>query len=162
MNPTTDGPGSLNRLHDIVTVPPAPWWPPLPAWDVLAVLLLTGLTLLIAWGVIRRRVNWYRRAGLLELQRIEQAPSADSTALIELAELVKRIALVAYPRQNVAALTGAEWLQFLDRTSDTTDFTQGPGRQLGEVYDRSASAPRQELMDVVRRWIGRHRRDAGC
>ena len=24
--------GSLDRLHDIVTPAPAPWWPPAPAW----------------------------------------------------------------------------------------------------------------------------------
>jgi hypothetical protein len=27
-----DDPGSLDRLHDIATPPPAPWWPP-PLWD---------------------------------------------------------------------------------------------------------------------------------
>ena len=79
-----------------------------------------------------------------------------------LPELVKRTALAAFPREEVASLSGIEWLQFLDRTGHTDAFTRGRGRLLAELaYDPQVIAPLdaaavEELFSVIRRWIGRH------
>lgn len=162
MNPATDDPGSLNRLHDIVVGPPSAWFPPAPAWSVLAVLSLIGGCLTIAWMVIYWRMNRYRRAGLAELRQLEQTQSQNPSALVELAELLKRVALVAYPRRQVASLSGEDWLRFLDHTMGTTDFSTGPGQQLARVYERACSSPSAELMQLARHWIQRHRRGAAC
>jgi hypothetical protein len=81
---------------------------------------------------------------------------------VDLAELLKRVALVAYPRLQVASLSGIEWLRFLDETVGTTDFSVGPGQQLVRIYDRAISAPSPELLQLARHWIRQHRRDAAC
>jgi len=162
MSNPIDDPGSLSHLNDIVIVPPAPWWPPAPAWFVVGGIALTILTIGVVALIVRWQANGYRRAGLAELQRIEQAHAKNAASLIPLAELVKRVALAAYPRQQVAALTGTEWLRFLDHTAHTTAFSQGPGRALNDVYDRAPSVPTPELFQVVREWIRQHRRDVSC
>lgn len=161
MNPATDDPGSLNRLHDIVIIPPAPWWPPTLGWLVQGLLLAIIISLLLTWWTARWRQNWYRRAGLVELQQIERATS-ESLSLLTLAELVKRVALAAYPRDQVAGLTGDAWLRFLDQTGGMTAFSSGPGRALTQVYDRVPSSPTPELYELVRQWIQQHRSDKPC
>lgn len=162
MNPKIEDAGSLSHLHDIITGPPAPWWPPAPAWYVLGVLLFLGTGSVVVWIVVRWHSNWYRRAGLTELQQIKQTHAQEPTALPELANLLKRVALVVFPRQQIASLTGDAWLQFLDRSANTTGFSNGPGRQLLDVYGRAQTPPTPELFQLVQRWIRQHRSDQKC
>ena len=83
-------------------------------------------------------------------------------ALRQLPELVKRTALVAFPRAEVASLSGAAWLSFLDRTGHTTVFTRGRGQLLSELaYDprlmtQLDSSAVEELFTIVRQWIHGH------
>ncbi len=101
-------PASLHNLREIILPPPVPWWPLAPGWWLLfaaiAVAALAFAFRLFRWW----RVNAYRRAALREL-----AIAGDVTAI---AEVLKRTALVAYPRKNVAALSGAAWLAWLAET----------------------------------------------
>src|SRR5689334_20480789 len=91
-------PGSLDRLHDIVMPPPAPWWPPAPAWYVLGCLLLIFSVGMIWNAMALWRRNRYRRAGLAELATLQSRASQPATVRL-LAELVKRVALAAFPRE---------------------------------------------------------------
>jgi hypothetical protein len=101
-------PASLDNLREIILPPPAPWWPLAPGWW----LLLGLLTLLGVIAAFRAWRTWraaaYRRAALREL-----ATAANASAI---AEILKRTALVAYPRKDVAALSGAAWLAWLAQT----------------------------------------------
>jgi hypothetical protein len=161
-------PTSLDRLHDIVAPPPAPWWPPAPAWYwVLGWLLALALAFAIR-ALLRWQHNRYRREALAELSRQEPALfdlQRRAAALASLAELLKRAALSAWPRRKVAALTGSEWIAFLDRTGGTNAFSQGHGSLLeGVSYDpRTAAAldesTLRELVALVRHWLAHHRRD---
>lgn len=158
MNPQVADPASLERLHDIVLPPPAPWWPLAPAWYVLMVLLGAFAVSLIWILAARWRRNAYRRAGLAELAQI-QAHVDEPDAARRLAELVKRVALTIYPREQVASLTGPQWLRFLDASAHTTLFTGGAGAQLEAGYELGDHRPSIELLDAVRHWIKQHRAD---
>lgn len=155
-------PASLDRLHDIVVPPPVPWWPPAPGW-----LWLLGLVSLLAamaalrWFAHRQR-NRYRREALAELSRLE-ADAGDAskraTALAGLSALLKRTALTAYGREPVAALTGAAWFAFLDRTGGTR-FGDGLGRALESSVYRAGAADEtvasDDLVGEIGRWIRAH------
>ena len=82
------------------------------------------------------------------------------TDLSSLPALVKRTALAAYPRERVASLSGEAWLEFLDRTGGTREFTDGAGRLLIDLaYDPSLTLPESEIDGVnavARAWILRH------
>src|SRR5262245_29760924 len=136
-------------------------WPQTPAAQIAIVVLAAGLIAGTWWLVRHYRANRYRRAALRELGAIEvrlaSAPEADLSAA--LASLVRRTALAAFPRAQVAALAGPAWLAFLDRTSGRSDFSQGPGQALEIAAYRGApaDAPRQRaLMGLVRDWIRTH------
>jgi hypothetical protein len=123
MNP---GPTSLERLLDIIAPPPAPWWPPPPGWYWVLVFLLF-LVLVLVFRFFRLwQQNRYRREALAELARHEAA-LADPDSISAMGELLKRAALTAFPRDQVARLTGPAWFTFLDRTGRTTAFSAGSG-----------------------------------
>ncbi len=150
--------GSLERLHDILPAAPPPWWPPATGWYLLFGLLL----LLTAWYGYRTwrryRCNRYRRAALAELAAI--TGSSSRVELTRLPELLKRTALHAYPRAQVAALSGPEWRAFLDAQCEGALFAGEAGELLERLAYRPASAEGMNpriLIDSSRLWIKQHR-----
>lgn len=163
--PTSQAPGSLLQLQEIPLPAPVSYIPQTGGW--LAVLILALVLFAIAaWR--RWRVycaNRYRREALAALASLEHRLADGATraqALIELPALVKRTALSSMRRDCVAALSGDDWLLFLDRTAgrDRRDFATGPGRLLWQL----AYAPRRDIADdelaalvaLLRRWIAHH------
>jgi hypothetical protein len=150
-----------------VVPPPMPWWPPAPGWFVVGGVLLV----LVFWGAWRAWRRWraaaYRRTALAEWRQLkaraaDPRPREREIALRQLPELVKRVALAAFPREAVASLSGEAWLRFLDRTGHTDSFTHGRGRLLPELaYDprlaaRLDASTVEDLFRIVQRWIRGH------
>ena len=127
-------PTSLDRLHDIVMPPPSAWWPPAPAWSWILGIVLVLLLALVVRSFLLWQHNRYRREALTELRRHESSlndPARRAETLSAIAELLKRVALTAFPREQVAALTGPAWFSFLDKTLTRR------GLRPGEMYCRS-------------------------
>jgi hypothetical protein len=152
---------ALARLQELSLPAPVPYTPQTIGWVVVAI-VLAALVALVIWRIVRhRRANAYRRAALAELAVIER-----DAAVAQLPVLLKRTAMAATSREHVAALTGADWLRFLDRTLHTDAFTQGTGRLLTRIayYDEGQlqNIPRadmQQLLQLSRRWIRHHHAD---
>ena len=156
---------SLDRLHDIIMPAPVPWWPLAPGWYWVLGLLVVMLLAALITGLIRWQHNRYRREALAELARQEVAlQNADlrSPALLSLAELLKRTAVTAFPREDVATLTGPKWFEFLDYTARGSRFHDALGAMLeNAIYDPRAvdTLDPQRLHSVVeaiRHWIKFH------
>jgi len=152
------------QLRDVHIPTPPPWWPPAPGWWLLAALLLIAL-LLGAWWLLRT-LRRRRRLGamLAQLNALEQALIADPTPehLAGLSAILKRLALLKYSRREVAALHGAAWLAFLDRTGGDGAFASGAGRVLGNAeYQRrlGEGLDVRGLMQAVHRWLVRNMSD---
>ena len=145
-----DNPISLDKLHDIVVPEAVAWWPLAPGWYVL----LLALIIAVSWTGIRLTQQWnknrFRREALNELETISPT---------DLPSLVKRVCLCIGQREQVASLSGEDWLHFLDQSGSTTDFTQGPGKillTLSYSPDASIDLNSPEFSDLkssVRTWI---------
>ena len=152
-------PASLQNLNDLAVPPPVPAWPPAPGWYLVMAIVL----LLLAWALrrawLQHRRNRYRRQALLELSRL--GPAGEGGDARRLPELLKRAALSAWPRPEVAALSGADWHKFLDRTATTDRFSNGAGATLDRVAygDEEAvtNADWRELKSAAAYWLKRHR-----
>lgn len=142
-------PASLDNLRDLAEPPSVSWWPLAPGWWVLLGVGLVAVSLL-GWRAWRRwRHNAYRRAALRELE------SATSVAAI--AAIIKRAALVAYPRSDVAALSGAAWCRWLSETGgQQVPQSVADALQEGVFSDRQPASV-DELMRFAAQWIERHR-----
>lgn len=155
-----DAPQS-DPVAGLVDIPlPAPvslWpqtWPARVLVAVIAVGLVVGCWQLVRWWIRNR----YRREALAELARVERMIQVTTSAELSaaLASLIRRTALAAFPREQIAALAGPAWLSFLDRTANTDDFTGGVGRtlEIGAYQPESSSTP--ALLGAVRHWIKAH------
>lgn len=138
----------IDGLIEPVEPPPIPLIPQTWGWVALAVLIV----LLIAWLVwrwaARRRANAYRRAALTALG---QAGTATDIAVI-----LRRAALAAYPRVEVASLAGRDWVAYLDRTG-RGGFPAAAGEELRLApYRDEAAAPSAELRDAAAMWLRTH------
>jgi len=146
-------PASLQNLHDIIMPTPVPLWPPAPGWYVVLGLLIGCLFVLAIRAFIRYRRNAYRRAALNELQSVDKGP--DKIGFIS--ALLKRTALAAYPRDQVASITGKAWSRWLSETSGLD--MPAPVREALQdgVYGGTPVTGTQALTDFADQWIRRHR-----
>lgn len=158
MNPTA--PDAL-QLRDIHLPGPPEFWPPAPGWWIIAAVMLALLTWL---GLkIWRRTKLYlqrkRIIGLLE--QLEQSSSDTHTPefLAQLSRLLRRLALMRFPRQEVAPLTGNDWLKFLDASGGDGQFCAGPGRVLADgpyVRALNETVDTRALSSLIRNWINKN------
>ena len=154
----------LNGLADIAEPPEPSAWPP-NLWVlglILAGLGLTALILYHLWQRYQRRRPY--RAALAELAEWERAAPSRSAgdAAAALTALLRRVALLHYPRDRVAPLSGTAFAAFLDEVMATPTFTQGPAADLlGDArYGARAAGPidcSRELAEAARRWLDAHR-----
>jgi Ca-activated chloride channel family protein len=144
-------------LIDIPLPPEVSLWP--TTWPArIAIALLVVGTVIGTWKFLRyRHANRYRREALSELAQIERTASQPIAA--RLAVLVRRTALAAFPREQIAPLAGDAWLAFLDRSLNGTEFSAGAGRLLASAPYAPSAPDENELAALValtRRWIRRH------
>jgi hypothetical protein len=154
---------SLQDLNDVVLPLAVSWWPLAPAWYVLAAVLF----LLALWFGWKKWRQWnrdrYRRAALETLRSLEDA--GDQASLRQVPELLKRAALSCWPRNEVAALSGRPWHEFLDRSSASDHFCSGAGPLLDQLaYDDGKSLQEAEdqsttVFAAADFWLKRHRRE---
>jgi hypothetical protein len=157
---------SILDLRDIIAPDPVNLWPPAPFVWVLLGVAGFGLTVLIWRAVALWRAGAYRRAGLAHLAQIEgqfAISGSEVAALQELSVLMKRVALAAFPRKQIAPLYGENWLRFLDSTCEGCTFMTGPGHLPAAVTYAVPKASQvnaddgKQLVNLARAWIKGHR-----
>ena len=145
---------SLANLKDLQLPEAVSVFPLAPGWyGVIFIIIL--LMLALSYWQMRRLAHQRKVASIVELLTlIEQQNSSSGTQLLaEVAILLKRVAREKFPEQQPQNLFGEPWLQFLDSSGKTTQFTQGAGRILLEVYQNKPLENPQALFNVVRAWL---------
>jgi len=159
---------SLINLSDIVEPAAITWWPPAPGLVLFGMLILLWTVFAVMFWYRRRQQNAYRRAALQELAAIEERIHQSQTrneGIRQLSALLKRVALVAYPRRAVASLTGDRWNAFLDRQIGGDTFSNGHGKALALAMvdpnpgQNLTTSDCHRLIQAVRCWISGHRVD---
>jgi predicted negative regulator of RcsB-dependent stress response len=150
-------PELLALMHDLVVPDPVPWLPQTPGWWIVLGWLV-AVVILAAWQIVRRRRrNRYRRDALAELKTIVSQPDIDSAqAAQRIAAVLKRTALAAYPRADVASLYGADWARFLTESAGNDAQIANAAEDLAAAAYRPGADP-HKLSRPARRWIRLHR-----
>jgi hypothetical protein len=157
---------ALRSLKDIAVPEPISWMPQTWGWAVLFGLLALGLVV-IGWRWLRRyHANVYRREALLLLLDIEERmsdPAQRHDAIHALTELMKRVALVSWPRKVVASMSGSSWVRFL-ADQDGKASEPALAKLLDDfeyrddgTLDTMPSNVGDDLTMAARRWIEGHR-----
>ncbi|MCE0558297.1 DUF4381 domain-containing protein [Motilimonas sp. E26] len=136
-------------LHDII-LPPAPSsWPP----SLLALLIALVIVILIVVGVVffiqYRTKRKVKRAAIAQLMQLK----ATQASITELSALLKQAALHYYPREQVASLHGAAWLDYLSKSSQQkANFSDVKSRWLAAFYQRSVMANDADFT-LAKNWL---------
>ena len=152
---------TLVNLKDIHLPPPVSFWPPAPGWWILAVLLISSLFIGSVWFYRQHKKRKPKTEALRilkDLQILYQNSKDDVVSLRNLSNLLRRTALTFYDNDEVASLQGSSWLEFLDKTGKTKEFSQGAGKVLGnEVFQQKVNPDMKALFPLVKKWISSSR-----
>ncbi len=150
----------LAELRDIHLPSPVSFWPPAPGGWVLALFLLIiiGLMARLLWSQHTKKRSKREALFLLkEMQEQFEFTTEPHLAIRELSQLIRRVVLSSFAREKVASLQGLHWLEFLDKTGNTVEFTQGVGQIFAaEIYQQDITEKNVNLtllFPMVRKWI---------
>ncbi|MDH3621929.1 MAG: DUF4381 domain-containing protein [Gammaproteobacteria bacterium] len=120
-------------LRDLHLPDAVGWWPLAPGW--WGVIVITGVILaIVLWRMfLRWQANAPRRHAMRELARCEAEYLVHRDPVTlgkQLSELLRRGMLAYAPREEVAGLTGSEWLAWLDRGMPLPYFHTEGGKSL--------------------------------
>jgi len=162
----SNNPASLQNLNDIVLPATIEWWPLASGWYFLIGLLLVAFGWFAYRNIKRHIANRYRREALRELQLLIEAVQSDTNRdanLRQLPVLLKRTALAAYPRSQVAALSGESWFVFLNSKLRNPVFTNSAASSLEKIAYSTGelssidSQSVTELIAVSLQWVKQHK-----
>lgn len=145
-------------LKDIHLPPAVSWWPPAPGWWLAP--LFAAVFAFVAHRLWRHwRRPTLRRIGLRDLAILEADPKlGPQQKAQQLSILLRRVALSAYPREQVAGLNGRAWLQWLDGLLADGRFVDGPGRVLEDAPyrpEQPLAVQLDALFSLCREWLHR-------
>jgi hypothetical protein len=149
----------LANLHPLRQPDLIGLWPPAPGWWLLLLAALLCLASLIYMLLRRYRRNAYRRRALIQLQSLHTDYSAKkehSQYLRELNTLLKSVALVAYPRADIAASHGEAWRTFLNTNLPQEEHFESVFNDA--VYQKTCpEIDVEQLHRSAQYWIKRHK-----
>lgn len=135
-------------LRDLHLPEPVGWWPLAPGWWFL----LLVLAVLIAYGLTRayqrRQRSAARRYALRKLARYEAEYLEHRNPVLlgkQLSQLLRRGMLAYASRDEVAGLTGDDWLNWLDRGMPLPYFHTDGGKSLMQLPYRN---PQDDCSDI--------------
>ena len=143
-------PDLLQQLRDIHLPADPTWWPPAPGWWLLA-LILIGL---LVWAGFKVREAIRRRRPLkLARSYYEQIYAAftrgeiDGPAYLQQTnELLKRLYIHGVGDDDARSANDERWLSYLDERAGSSQFSEGPGAQLGNQRFRPAPEADPDLL----------------
>jgi len=146
----------INQLRDLHFPEPPSIWPLAYGWN-MTMLLITIVLGYILYKIVKKWIRF--RAKRIAIKKIDILKSNASTEsnviqIATLSILLRRVGLAYFNREKIAGLTGINWLEFLDETGDTDEFTKGVGKLLITApYQKHVNHDLSELMDIVKHWV---------
>ena len=148
----------LDQLRPNHLPEPVGLWPPAISWWVLAVITIILLVLISRYAWYHWQKNRYRSLALLQANRMF-AEYQNHKSIHRLAnesnELLKRVALHAFPGNQVAGLTGNAWSQFLADSANMPDLLNHSAFN-NDRYNPDATLSADNVYELTRRWIKKH------
>ena len=134
------------------------WWPLAPGWYIVAILVITSLSIL-AWMLHRYiKRNRYRKVLLKELQ----TASKNGEPISQLANaLMRRASREAYGLEKVS-LHGEQWQLFLQQQCDKQLADTALAALAIHCYAPNYEEDSQAIFDTTKTWLQHHSRELKC
>ena len=149
-------PGNQLPLRDIHLPDAVSWWPPAPGWWLLLVLMMV-LVVLLPKLIHYLKQPKPNRLALAEFTKIkhqfQQQPNPQQLAR-DLSALLRRISLTYYAREQVASLTGADWLQQLHQLNPQQPLDPGVIDTINTAaYQPTPQLDASQLLSSCEQWL---------
>ncbi len=131
----------LSGLRDVHDLAQPSFFPPAIGWWILLIGIL-GI-ILIGWGWYRFYYMSSKKYAQRELRHIFRAKLPTMALGVEIGKLLKRVALIRFPREDVAKLSGEAWADFLCRTGGRVI-----SREQAKFIAESAFMPAQKTVAI--------------
>ncbi len=168
--------GESIPLRDIHLPESVSTWPPATGWWLLAIvsIIVIIITTVLALRFIKRyRDKWgYRKAALplidhhyqlWKKNHAQQTPDYTQETIHQLLRVLKRVAISAYPQQDISGLHSQAWVDFLNQqTSPKLFFNQKLADTLISLQYQSSKKANafddvEALYVACRQWIKHHK-----
>jgi hypothetical protein len=133
-----------------------PFLPQTIGWLVVGLVLLA----LLVWLAWRARRRWLRNAYRREAIASIEAMRADPATAAQLPFILRRSALAAYARRDVAGLRGPDWTNWLNESAGRELFSADAAPLLDRLaYSREEfpAADIEPLLTASLDWVRLHR-----
>jgi hypothetical protein len=147
---------SLAQLKDIHMPPVVGWWPLAFGWYVVMAVICC-LLFFCLYRTYQCYLNGRAKKQALKLLEVyasqyEKERNSQLTSA-RISELLKRVALVYYPRHQVASTHGSDWIAFLNKTSKQLDFEPVHHMLLDLPFKPNERANLTPLLILAKHWI---------
>jgi len=148
----------LKDLKGIHLPDPISFWPPALIWYFIAALVICAIAgmMFLIWKILKNKR--LRKRALKELEKIKKQKNP-TRQIINLSELLRRVAVKVYSRKKVASVSGKAWLQLLNQGIQSNEFTDGVGAVISTIpYQKIPSqnltrAEIKALICLVNKWL---------
>lgn len=152
-------------LRDIHLPTPIQWWPLAPGWYGLVLVLLGGIAGIIYLFFFRKHQRVKRDAQRLLKTYIlsYQQGAAVEVVCSQISELLRRVAIYYYPRENIAGLEGDTWLNLLQEKPVVDPallricLLEKPYQPTVSTRSDAIEKQMADLFKFARQWIGRRK-----
>lgn len=160
--PEVFGNYALGDFVEVASPTGISWWPQTAGWWWLGAGLLVYLGLQL-WRFLRHWYrNRYRREAIARLQALANT-AAPPSLVRDINQLLKLAALAAFPREQVARLSGMDWAQFLNRQCPDAPFSPQQCQLLAVgPYTGAEPGPADamRLLNASMDWVRKHENPA--
>lgn len=148
---------ALQQLKDIHLPPAIRMWPITSGWIMLFILALGLILFFIYYGYQKRKQRQtirYISQQLNQIKQLMQHNPQNINIAAEISTLIRRTALYYFNRDAIAGLSGQHWLQFLNDSGQTTEFTTEAGLLLIDApYRKQPSSDITALFVLTEKWL---------
>jgi len=135
------------------------WLPQTLGWKILLSILVAFVALKIFRLYKNYVKNAYRREAIKWLSKHNANLIHDNLA--DIAVLIRKVALHAYPRVEISRLSGNDWDKWLDKECSLTSFSQNCPSYLHNIsYQNNLSLSEQQITQLIGQvtlWVKHHR-----
>jgi len=157
-NMANNAANALQQLRDIHLPVSEGWWPPALGWWLLTAAGLLCLVLAVrGWQCWQRR-NRRWQAVQRELAALRAQTKNSAAWFSRLNALLKRVARDIYPLQPIAALSGDDWVAFLQHSSDSAVEADLVITMVNACWQPHSSCDPQHALAFAGRWLQDHKK----
>lgn len=143
-------------LQELPYPEPMAMTPQTMGWVIVGIVLL----LAVLWFAFRAYRSWRKNAYRRQAQQQINAMLNENTGAHTLPFLIRKTALAAFNRREVASLRGADWIDWLNSRLPSARFEADDARLLDRLAYSDSGLPEEQvnrLLKTARHWVVNHR-----